>query len=105
MQERNRPTTGIGQLPGPAGLGDVFEPGSGGIELARVAHGVYVEQLPVVGMSVADVRARFAGRLDIDPETQAILDGSPADESTVIRTGQMLTFIRAAGEKGLRRTA
>ncbi len=37
---------------------------------------------------------------DIHPEARALLDGSPVDDDTVVRTGQSLTFVRPSGEKG-----
>lgn len=68
--------------------------------LATVACGPYAEQLPVGRMTVGEVRARFRSRFDIDPRAVAVLDGRDADEQTVIRAGQVLTFIQRSGEKG-----
>jgi len=81
-------------------LPDVFSgtPSAGGS--ATVCHGPYLERLPVTNMTVRDIRDRFRDRLDIDPESQAFVDGNEADEDTVIRDGQLVTFIRRAGEKG-----
>ncbi len=99
--ERRRPKreeTG----PGPGGLGDVFAgPETGGA--VTVCHGPYSEDLPVGNMSVGEVRRRFSDRLDIDPQSQAVIDGNEVDDSTVLRGGQLLAFIRQAGEKGGRR--
>jgi hypothetical protein len=52
-------------------------------------------------MTVRQIRERFGDRLDIDPQSQAILDGNEVNETTVVRTGQLLTFVRKAGEKGV----
>jgi len=98
MQEQRRPSlqpTGAGS--GAAGIWDDAgaEPG-----LATVAHGPYAEQLPVARMSVADVRARFGDRLDIDPGAVALLDGREAGEGDRVEPGQYLMFVRRAGEKG-----
>ena len=97
MRERDRPKNVIGGG-GPSGLGDLFP--AQGAGTATVAHGPYAEQLPVGGMSVGEVRARYRDRFDIDPRSQAILDGSPIGDETRVRAGQVLTFIHRAGEKG-----
>lgn len=65
-----------------------------------VAHGPYAENLPVVGMSVAVVRDRFAERLDIDPKALPFVNGKPVDEDYEVRAGETLMFARRAGEKG-----
>ena len=68
--------------------------------MATVAHGAYAEALPVANMTVNAVRTRFRDRLDIDPTAVAVIDGRPVDESAVVQAGQLLTFVRRAGEKG-----
>jgi hypothetical protein len=65
-----------------------------------VCHGPYSERLPVGNLSVGEVRRRFGDRLDIDPGSQAVIDGVEVDDSTMLRGGQLLAFIRKAGEKG-----
>ena len=83
---------------GPAGLDDDMynvDPG-----LVTVACGPYVEPLPVGNMTVSEVRARYRDRFDIDPESQAILNGQEVGDDTRIDAGQTLAFIRRAGEKG-----
>jgi hypothetical protein len=83
---------------GPAGLDDDrynTEP-----SLVTVACGPYVESLPVGNMTVAEVRARYRDRFDIDPDSQGIVDGTEVGDDTRIRAGQSLAFIRRAGEKG-----
>jgi len=68
--------------------------------LVGISAGPYCQQMPVGGRTVAQVRARFGAHFDIDPTAEAVVDGRPASEDTVLRTGQMLTFTRAGGEKG-----
>ena len=84
------------------GLGGIFddnhEPGG----LVTVAVGPYVERLPLGHSTVAQVRARFGLRFDIDPRTQAVLDGHEVGDETVVRTGQVLMFVHKSGEKGAR---
>ena len=85
---------------GPSVLGDVFASSARNDLAVTVCHGPYAEELPVGNMSVGAIRERFSDRLDIDPESQAIVDGNEVDENTVVRAGQLLTFVRKAGEKG-----
>ena len=99
MNERVlRPT--LDTLSGPAGLGDPLAADAAPAGVATVTHGPYAETLPVAGMTVRAVRERYQDRFDIDPISQAILDGNPADESTQIGNGQTLSFVMRAGEKG-----
>jgi hypothetical protein len=59
-----------------------------------------MERLPVGNLTVGEIRLRFGDRLDIDPHSQAVLDGQEVDDSTRVSVGQALTFVRKAGEKG-----
>lgn len=70
--------------------------------MASVSHWPYCEQLPVAGMSVGEVRQRYADRFDIDPRSRAVVDGNEVGDETVVSPGQMLMFVRRAGEKGRR---
>ena len=65
-----------------------------------VSHGPYMERLPVGNMTVGEIRLRFSDRLDIDPQSQAVVDGREVDDSTRVTIGQVLAFVRKAGEKG-----
>jgi hypothetical protein len=69
-------------------------------ELVTVSHGIHLERLAVANRTVGEIRARFADRFDIDPRSRAQLDGREVDDRTVVRSGQVLMFIRHAGEKG-----
>jgi hypothetical protein len=91
---RERPTTmgGFGSI-----FDDNHEPGG----LVTVAVGPYVERLPLGNSSVAQIRARFGQRFDIDPRTQAVLDGHEVGDDTMVRTGQVLMFVHKSGEKGV----
>lgn len=84
---------------GPGGMGTIFD-GNDSAGLVTVNHGPYCEQLPVSGMSVGEIRKRFRSRFDIDPHSQAVLDGHAATDDTTVRQGQVLIFTRKAGEKG-----
>ena len=99
MQERERQraiTRGSG--PGSDFFGD-SEPAQGG-ETVLVSHGTFAEELPVGGMTVAQVRSRFRDRLAIHPQAIALLGGHAVDDDTIVGQGQVLTFVRPAGEKG-----
>jgi len=101
MKERDRIGTRTHQRPGPAGLGDLFGGGNGDRANATVSSGIHVEQLPVAGMSVGAIRERFASRLEIGPDSLGFVSGRPVTEETVIGEGEVLSFMRASGEKGL----
>ena len=98
MKEKSRTQLRPALAGGPgAGLFD-DEPAAAG--LATVTHGAYAEQLPVAEMTVAEVRQRFRDRLDIHPQALALIDANFVDDSTRVRAGQLLTFVRPSGEKG-----
>ena len=99
-RQRTGHREGTGPPPGtPSFAGNAGGEASGGT--AMVSHGPYMERLPVDRMTVGEIRARFCDRLDIDPASQAVIDGQEVDENTVVEVGQLLTFVRRAGEKGL----
>jgi hypothetical protein len=100
MLETTRPTQE--QAGGPSGLGSLFA-GPGDVPaLVTVSSGPYLEQLPVGGASVGEIRRRFRDRLDLDPQSQAVLDGQTVGDDVTVRPGQALMFTRRAGEKGVR---
>ena len=88
------------ETPGGAGLGNLFDDSSDPAGLVTVAVGPYVERLPVGRSTVGEIRNRFRSRFDIDPRSQAVLDGNEVTDDTVVRTGQVLMFIHKSGEKG-----
>jgi hypothetical protein len=81
---------------GPSGLDDFSDIGGP----VTVSHGVHTESLPAGNMTVGEIRRRFTDRFDIDPHSQAEVDGRVVGDETLIRPGQMLMFRRDAGEKG-----
>jgi hypothetical protein len=96
MQELIRPQHE--QPASPGGIGNPFDEDSSAP--VTVTSGIYAEQLPVTNSTVGEIRARFRDRLDIDPQSVAILDGHDVDDQTTVRAGQVLMFVRRAGEKG-----
>ncbi len=101
MTEKSKPRRreSFGPPPGNMFTGDPDKRDESG-DTVVVAHGPYMEHLPVGSMTIGEIRRRFCDRLDIDPLSRAVLDGDEADENTVVQVGQVLTFIRKAGEKG-----
>ncbi len=68
--------------------------------LVAVSHGIYAGQFPVAGMTVRQIRERFAVPLDIDPSSTATIGSARVPEDTVVHEGQALAFFRNGGEKG-----
>ena len=93
-QQHVRPDQQNRQQPAPDGFADA----AGEV---LVSHGTYLERLPVVGMTVGEVRSRSQDRLDIHPDATALVDGNPVDDSTRLLAGQTLMFVRPSGEKGV----
>lgn len=96
MNERIRPEH---ERHGPGGAG-LFDDAPDCHLPVTVSSGPYAEQLPVGGMPVGEIRRRFRDRFDIDPNSQAVLDGNDVGDEVVVRPGQALMFTRRAGEKG-----
>jgi hypothetical protein len=100
MTELTQPTQRERTAPGGGGLGSLFADNHEPAGLVTVAVGPYVERLPLGNNTVAQIRARFGLRFDIDPRSQAVLDGHEVGDDTVVRTGQVLMFVHKSGEKG-----
>lgn len=97
MLERQRESIQRKRSPG-GGIWDDPPPDTAGV--ATVSHGPYAERLPVADMAVGAIRAGFRDRFDIDPHSRAYIDGRPVPEDAVLCAGQLLVFMRPAGEKG-----
>ncbi len=97
MQEQQRPTVETG--PNGGGIDNFFgQDASPG--MAQVMSGYYGESVPVAGMTVGEIRRRFGSRFDVDPNSQAVIDGRDVGDDEVIQEGQTLMFTHRAGEKG-----
>ena len=83
-----RPQTGNGIFGGP------------GDDRVTVTHGIYAEDISVAGMTVAQVRAAYADRFDLDPESQALVQGRPVGDDHRLGAGQVLSFTKKSGQKG-----
>ena len=98
MNERIRPVYERPAAPG--GAPSLFDAAPDCQLPVTVTSGPYAEQLPVGNMTAGEIRRRFRDRFDLDPHSQAVLDGSDVGDDVVVRPGQALMFTRRAGEKG-----
>jgi hypothetical protein len=69
-------------------------------ETVRVIYGVHSLDANVAGRTVGEIRAALRQALNIGPQAVAVVDGQEAKESSVLQTGEILEFVRLAGEKG-----
>ena len=88
--------------PGPGAFSDGFDTAATAVaeRSVTVVHGVHAHDWPIVGMTVGQARAELAERMNIDPAAIAVVDGNPVPEDTVLAEGQVLNFVKHAGEKG-----
>ena len=98
MNEQHRPDH---ERPGaPGGASTLFDDAPDCHLPVTVSSGPYAESLPVGNLTVGEIRRRFRDRLDLDPHSQAVLEGNDVGDDVVVRPGQALRFARRAGEKG-----
>ncbi len=98
MLERTRPRRQESPAPTGGALCDIFSDDDSG--LVTVSHGLHTEQLPVGNLTIGQIRRRYGDRFDIDPHSQGQVDGREVGDDVVVRPGQLLLFVRPAGEKG-----
>jgi hypothetical protein len=68
--------------------------------LATLTHGPYVESVPIAGLTVGTIRRRFTDRYNLPADGLGMVDGHMVGDDTVIRSGQLLTFMHRANAKG-----
>jgi len=95
MQQQHQRDRNTRRVPG--ALPDPF---AAAPETALVSHGIHSEELPIAGMTVGEVRRRLADRFDLDPDSEAFVDGNRVGDDHAIRAGQELLFGHRLGEKG-----
>ncbi len=78
---------------------DPFATGEADPGTALISAGIHMGTCPA-GLAVGELRRRYADAYEIDPDAVALVNGSEADDSTIVREGQSLTFITRIGEKG-----
>ncbi|MBW8004187.1 MAG: hypothetical protein FVQ06_00180 [candidate division NC10 bacterium] len=66
----------------------------------KIIYGVHSLEVDIAGRSVAEVRDSLKQALNIGPRAIAIVDGREVMESHILQTGEILEFVRLAGEKG-----
>jgi hypothetical protein len=69
-------------------------------ETVRVIYGVHSLDVNIAGRSIGEVRAALRQALNIGPQAVAVVDGREVLESYILQVGQILEFVRLAGEKG-----
>ncbi|MFQ5882923.1 MAG: hypothetical protein ACE5I9_10705 [Candidatus Methylomirabilales bacterium] len=69
-------------------------------ETVRVVYGVHSLEVGIAGRSVGEVRAALKQALNIGPQALAVVDGREVLESHILQAGELLEFVRLAGEKG-----
>jgi len=89
---------------GPAPHSDEFASGSTAT-LPRtgrvdVIHGVYAHSLPLAGRTIREAREELEERMNIAPESVAVVDGIEVTEDEILNENQVLNFLSPAGEKG-----
>ena len=94
--------TQLASLGGPLGdpFGDPFDAGANTAGLATITHGPYTEQVPIAGLTVGAIRGRFRDRYNLPADGLGWLDGTEVHDDTVVREGQVLTFMHRANAKG-----
>jgi hypothetical protein len=96
--ERTRPET---FADGPDAFSDPFALGTATLTgRVDVIHGVHAHPMPLAGMTVRQARLELEERMNIDPDAPATIDGVEVDEDTILQEGQVLNFVKPAGEKG-----
>lgn len=100
MKEKAQKQKADKQVDGGAFGGPFDQQPSNPSNMATVKSGQYLEPLPVGGMTVKAVRAKYKSQMNIHDNSVSIINKKQVDDSTVIEEGQVLTFIHKSGEKG-----
>jgi len=87
---------------GPAPHGDEFATSETPVRTGRVdvIHGVYAHSLPLAGRTIREAREELEERMNIAPESVAVVDGLEVTEDEILNENQVLNFLSPAGEKG-----
>jgi hypothetical protein len=99
MFERNRSEA---IRTGPSSFSDAFATNSAVAPEGQVdvVAGVYAHSFPLSGMTIRQARTELSDRLNIHPESIAVVDGHEVGDDTILGEGQVLNFVKHAGEKG-----
>jgi hypothetical protein len=66
----------------------------------RVTYGVHDVRMKVAGLTVGQVKIAYADILNFAPDAPAYLGGRMVDDSVVLKAGDHIEYMKAAGEKG-----
>ena len=66
----------------------------------RVIYGVHSLEAGLAGRTVGNVREALAKPMNISPRAVALVNGQEVDATYVLTPGELLEFVRYAGEKG-----
>jgi hypothetical protein len=66
----------------------------------RVVYGVHALEAGLAGRTVLSVREALAQPLNISPRAVALVNGQEVEAGYVLSPGELLEFVRYAGEKG-----
>jgi hypothetical protein len=67
----------------------------------RVVYGVHSLEVGVAGRTVLSVREALAQPLNISPRAVALVNGQEVEGTHLLSPGELLEFVRYAGEKGV----
>ncbi len=70
----------------------------------KVVYGVHALEAGLAGRSVQGVREALAQPLNISPRAVALVNGREVEAGHVLSPGELLEFVRYAGEKGTEHT-
>ena len=85
------------QVTPPRGLTTPREEEAGKV---KVIYGVHAIEATLAGRTVLSVREALAQPLNISPRAVALVNGQEVDSTHVLSQGELLEFVRYAGEKG-----
>jgi len=66
----------------------------------QVIHGIYDAKFEIAGKTVAYAREQLDAMYNLPPGAQALLNGDPVGEGTILPADSTLEFIKQAGTKG-----
>lgn len=85
------------QVTSPRGMTAPSEEEAGKV---KVIYGVHAMEANLAGRTVISVREALAQPLNISPRAVALVNGQEVDATHVLSHGELLEFVRYAGEKG-----
>ena len=87
------------EMPSSGTPGSEEEPESGATGV-QVIWGAMAQQMELAGMTVGEAQRLLRPAFGLAPEATPLVDGRLAGSDDRLASGQVLEFVRAAGEKG-----